>query len=202
MRLAGHPNGLPGTYEMWIGEGGTGQLYGELAQNDLERIGIHTTLKVASFPVYLQETGKPHTAQLLPTAGWLADFPDASAFIDPLFTSASATNGDAENRGFYRNPEVDRLAAQAHREQDPAERVRIFRRINSIVTGDAVWAFAYSSLKLEAWQPYVHGYRIHRVWTECYRDVWLDLPRQRLAQRLTRHGTLAGIEPAQLFGGH
>jgi ABC-type transport system substrate-binding protein len=201
LRLAGYSHGLPGTYELWLGEGPTAQLYGELAQADLEKIGIHTSLKVVSFPVYLEQTGRPHTAQLLPVAGWIADFPDPSAFVDPLFTSASATPTDAENRGFYRNPEIDELAQRAHREQDPAERERIFRRINSILTGDAVWAFAYSSLRLEAWQPYVHGYRIHIVWTECYRDVWLDLPRQRVAQRLTRHGALAGIVPVQLFGG-
>lgn len=195
MRLAGYPNGLPQPVEMWMSEGPTGVLYGELAQNDLERIGIHTTLKQVSFPVYLTETGKPHTAQMLPTSGWIADFPDPSSFVDPLFTSASASNGDAENRGFYRNPEIDELAARAHREQNPAERERIFRRINSILTGDAVWAFAYSSQRLEAWQPYVHGYRIHLVWTECYRDVWLDLPRRRADRRLQ-----AGLAPAAPLG--
>ena len=38
-------------------------------------------------------------------------------------------------------------------------------------------------LKTELHQAYVHGYVPHPVWSQDYRNVWLDLPRRRLADR-------------------
>src|SRR5690606_2724345 len=76
MRLAGHPNGLDEPVEVWVGEGDTGRAYGELVQQDLRAIGIQVEIKQVAFPIWLQETGKPGTAQML-IAGWSMDYPDA-----------------------------------------------------------------------------------------------------------------------------
>ena len=38
-----------------------------------------------------------------------------------------------------------------------------------------------NDLGAELWQPYVMNYHPHPVWTQNYRDVWLDLPRRRVA---------------------
>lgn len=192
MRLAGHPDGLREPVTVWIGEGATGKVYGELIQNDLGRIGIRVELKPVAFPVYLRETGRERTAQAL-YGGWSMDFPDPATFMDPLFHSRAATATDAQNKSFYRNPELDALLDRARSEIDRERRVAAYREANRIVTRDAPWAFVSSSIRLEAWQPYVRGYRIHLVWSECFRDVWLDLPRKRVAARYTRRGRLAGL---------
>jgi hypothetical protein len=47
------------------------------------------------------------------------------------------------------------------------------------IVADAPWAFVFSNLVTDVWQPYVHGYQVHPVWRPFYRDVWLDLPRRR-----------------------
>jgi ABC-type dipeptide/oligopeptide/nickel transport system permease subunit/ABC-type transport system substrate-binding protein len=214
MALAGHPvrcvprddggeecvaEGLEDEIDLWIGEGPTGQAYGALAQQDLARIGLRIRLRPVSFPVYLQETGRPQTVPLL-FGGWSMDFPDAASFLEPLFHSRSIHEHDSENRAYYRNPEVDALLDRARVERDPGQRVAIYREVSRILVEDAPWAFIFSNLKMEAWQPYVRGFRPHPVWEQMYRDVWLDLPRRRTAAALRRAGaqSFAALAP---FGG-
>ena len=180
MRLAGHPDELADPVEVWLGEGDTGRAYGELIQHDLAAIGIRVEIKQVAFPIYLQETGKPRTAQLL-LSGWSMDYPDPSNFLDVLFHSRSIHERDSTNRAFYSNPELDHLLDQARVEPDPARRHAMYQHAQEILVEDAPWAFVFSNLMMEMWQPYVRNYRPHPVWSNFYRDVWLDLPRQRWA---------------------
>ena len=62
--------------------------------------------------------------------------------------------------------------------RSPEERAAIYREASQIIVADAPWAFVMSQSQYEAWQPYVRGYRYHPVWSNMYRDVWLDLPRR------------------------
>jgi ABC-type transport system substrate-binding protein len=112
------------------------------------------------------------------------DFPDAASFLEPLFHSRSATETDASNRSFYRNPEVDALLDRARVEPDHERRMALYREASRIIVDDAPWAFLFSNLKVEAWQPYVRGFQPNPVWEEMYRDVWLDLPRRRFERAL------------------
>lgn len=194
MRLAGHPNGLREPVEFWVGEGDTGRAYGELLQNDLRAIGIEVAIKQVAFPIFLSETGKPRTAQML-LAGWDMDFPDAANFLDALWHSRSITPENSTNRAFYSNPELDRLLDDARVEQDRDRRRAMHREASRIIVDDAPWAFVNSDLMLEMWQPYVRGYRPHPVWSNLYRDVWLDLPRERWA---SRGGAIARLAAALL----
>lgn len=180
MRLAGHPNGLDEPVEVWLGEGDTGRAYGELIQQDLRAIGIEVEIKQVAFPVYLQETGKPRTAQMLLT-GWSMDYPDPSNFLDILFHSRSIADHDSENKAFYSNPELDRILDAARVERDPELRRSMYREASRVLIEDAPWAFTFSDLSMEMWQPYVRNYRPHPAWPNFYRDVWLDLPRERWA---------------------
>lgn len=208
MALAGHPvtcspneegvevctaAGLDAEFDLWIGDGSTGRDYGALAQQDLAAIGLRARLRPVSFPVYLRESGTPRTVQML-FGGWQMDFPDPASFLDPLFHSRSARDSDSSNRAFYRNPEVDRLLDAAHAETDEQPRIALYRDASRIIVDDAPWAFIFSNMKLEAWQPYVH-YAPHSVSENMYRDVWLDLPRRRVAQRLSRSRTFAALSP-------
>lgn len=180
MRLAGFPNGLSEPVEVWLGEGDTGRAYGELIQQDLAAIGITVRLKQVAFPIFLQETGKPRTAQMVFT-GWNMDFPDPSNFLDILFHSRAIHEQDSENKAFYSNPELDRILDQARIERDRDRRLELYRRASRIIVDDAPWAFTSSDISMEMWQPYVRNYRPHPVWSNFYRDVWLDLPRERWA---------------------
>ncbi|QQR88785.1 MAG: ABC transporter substrate-binding protein [Myxococcales bacterium] len=185
MRLAGYPEGLPEEVDMWIGHGNTGRFYGELTQQDLAKIGIKIRLKPVAFALYLEETGKPNRVPMM-MSGWSQDFPDPADFLDILFHSRAIHEHDSENRSFYRNPKLDALLDKGRIEQDKEKRRVLYLRASEILAQDAPWAFMWNDLKTEAWQPYVKGYTPHPVWSEMYRDVWLDLPRRRIAQAARR----------------
>jgi oligopeptide transport system substrate-binding protein len=182
MRLAGYPNGIQQEVELWIGHGSTGRFYGELTQQDLAKIGIKIRLKPVAFALYMEESGKPGRVPMM-ISGWSQDFPDPADFLDILFHSRAIHDHDSENRSFYSNPKLDALLDRARIEQDRDRRRQMYIRAQQIVVKDAPWAFMWNDVHLEAWQPYVKGYRPHPVWSQLVRDVWLDLPKQRVAQR-------------------
>ncbi len=185
MKLAGYPHGIAQEIDLWIGPGSTGRFYGELTQQDLAKIGIKIRLKPVSFPVYIEESGKPGRVPLM-ISGWSQDFPDPSDFLDILFHSRAIHEHDSENRSFYSNPKFDMLLDRARIEQDVQKRHQLYVKAQEIIVYDAPWAFMWNDLRFEAWQPYVKGYRPHPVWSQYVRDVWLDLPKQRIAQTSTR----------------
>jgi ABC-type transport system substrate-binding protein len=210
MALAGHPvseidghwvaAGLEGQHiEMWLTEGDAGRVWGELAQQDLAQIGLTIDVRQVSFPVWLSETGHRRTAPLL-LGGWSADFPDPSNFMDVLFHSRAIHPDHSENRSFYQRPEVDSLLDRARVERDHETRMGLYRDAMGIVVEDAPWAFILTNLKLYAWQPYVRGYTPHPIWDQMYRDVWLDLPRRRVASTLREAGAVT-FAPSAPFGG-
>jgi peptide/nickel transport system substrate-binding protein len=188
MRKAGFPEGLPDPVTMWISDSPAGRINGELAQADLAKIGIKLRLKPVSFPVYLEETGKPKTAQMS-TGGWSMDFPDASNFLS-LFSSSMKAERDSSNRSFYSDPWLDDLLARALVERDPQKRIIMYREADDFVADQAPWAFFANTQGAQAWQPYVKGYRPHPVSEMAIDNVWLDLPRKRVAEsrrRLREH---------------
>lgn len=207
MALAGHPvhqegehwvaDGMETPVEMWVGEGETGQMFGELTQQDLANIGIEVRIRQVAFPIYLQETGHRRTVQLM-LAGWSADYPDPSNFLDVLFSSSSIHETTSENRAFYHSDRVDQILARARIERDRDVRMGLYHDAVGMILEDAPWGFVFTDTKLEAWQPYVRGYRPHPVWDQMYRDVWLDLPRRRAELELRPLSAFAAMSP---FGG-
>ncbi|MGF1466143.1 MAG: ABC transporter substrate-binding protein [Sandaracinaceae bacterium] len=183
MRLAGFADGYPEPVDLWVAESDTSRLFGELVQADLARIGIDVRLRQAAFPVFIAQTGRPRTAPMT-FLGWTMDYPDAANFLDVLFHSRSIQDENSKNRAFYANAEVDRLLDEARQETERATRLALYRRASTLIAEDAPWAFAFSNTSLEVVQPYVKGYRPHPAWQYFFRDIWLDLPRRRVAERV------------------
>jgi peptide/nickel transport system substrate-binding protein len=197
MKRAGHPDGLSDPITLWTSDGSSARTYGELLQADLSKIGIEVLLKQVSFPVYLEETGKPKTAQMV-AGGWVMDFPDPSNLFN-LVSSAARSQHDSMNRSFFSDPKLDALLDRAIVERDQVRRAAMYREANDIVADAAPWAFHSNSQAAQAWQPYVKGYRPHPVYWLAVHDVWLDLPRRRVAQNDRRERqqklALAGFVP-------
>ncbi len=195
MRLAGVPDGLKDPVLLWGTDGTAGRAYGELLQSDLAKIGIQVRFKFVTFPVYLDETGRPKHAQIL-YGGWVMDYPDASNFLS-LMTSSTKAPEDAANRAFYSDPWLDKFLDEALIERDPVKRVAMYREANDFVAREAPWAFFANSVSPQAWQPYVKNYKPHPAYWIPVNDVWLDLPRKRIAE-LTRH-TAAALKRASFL---
>jgi ABC-type transport system substrate-binding protein len=193
MRLAGHPDGLAEPVTLWTTDGPAGRAYGELAQADLAKIGIALRLKPVSFPVYLEETGKPRTAQMV-SGGWVMDFPDPSNIL-PLVSSATKAEHDSTNRSFFSDPYLDELLERALIERDPQKRAAMYREGNDFVADQAPWAIFCNIQAPQAWQPYVRGYRPHPFYWIPVNEVWLDLPRKRIASIDRERAPLALLGP-------
>ncbi len=199
LRLAGLPNGLKDPITLWGVDSATMRTYGELLQSDLAKIGIRVEFKFVSFPVYLEETGKPRRAQMV-YLGWVMDYPDASNFLG-LVSSATIATENSSNRAFYSDPWLDKQLEEALVERDPVKRVAMYREANEFVAREAPWAFVANSVAPQAWQPYVKNYRPHPAYWLPVTEVWLDLPRRQVAALRSRAGLAlrrAGLLPWEL----
>jgi ABC-type transport system substrate-binding protein len=194
MRAAGYADGLPEPVTLWISDSPTGRAYGELAQSDLAKIGIALRLKSVSFPVYLEETGKPRTAQMV-AGGWGMDFPDPSNILALVSSSSKATR-DSSNRSFFSHPYLDELLDRAIVELVPQKRAAMYHEANDFVADQAPWAIFCNTQAPQAWQPYVRGYRPHSIYWMPVHEVWLDLPRKRIARLARMEALLALLGPA------
>ncbi|MFO0645588.1 MAG: ABC transporter substrate-binding protein [Polyangiales bacterium] len=192
MRLAGLPDGYPDEVELWIGEGESGLVYGQLIQADLARIGLRMRIKQASGSVYYSSLGQRHTVPMGFT-GWQMDFPDPSNFIEPSFHSRAIQPENSSNYAFYRNAELDRLLDRGHVEPDDARRIGLYQEAEQMLLRDAPWAFLYNAVELTAVQPYVRQWSLHPVWNYFPVDVWLDLPTQ--AWRAARRDLARALGP-------
>jgi ABC-type transport system substrate-binding protein len=198
LALAGFPRGLPGTVPMWVSDQPKSRIYGALAQSDLDNVGIHVELKAVSFPVYLASTTRRGVVPLF-AGGWVMDYPDAANFLN-LLHSRGISDESSANKAFYANPALDRLLDRALVERDAARRVALYREANDLVAHDAPWAFFANSAVSHAFQPYVREYRPHPTYWLYVNDVWLDLPRTRVAGRARRStSALALLSPLEVL---
>jgi peptide/nickel transport system substrate-binding protein len=198
LALAGYPRGLPGTVPMWVSDQPKSRIYGALAQSDLANVGIHVELKAVSFPVYLSSTTRRGVVPLF-AGGWVMDYPDAANFLGLLHSRGIAAES-SNNKAFYANPALDRLLDQANVERDPARRIALYREANDLVAHDAPWAFFANSAVSHAFQPYVRDYRPHPAYWLLVNEVWLDLPRARVARHSRRApSALALLSPLEVL---
>jgi ABC-type transport system substrate-binding protein len=164
-----------------------------MVEQALARIGIRMEIVQVSYPAYLALVSRRGQVQL-GFGGWSMDFPDASDFFEPTFSSGSIQNEESQNYSFYSNPELDRLLEKAHRELEPAARRAMYQRCEEIVRDDAPWAIGYRQRWYEIVQPYVHDYVTDAKHTEDVRFVWIDAEERRHAGR-RRRDVLASIRP-------
>ena len=93
---------------------------------DLEEVGIPAVLRPRDFADYgsFLVDGSPELFRL----GWIADYPSADAFLQPLFLS-----GEENNLTAVSNPDVDARLRAARAEPDPAKRADLYRQAEQLV---------------------------------------------------------------------
>lgn len=132
---AGYPDGFETT--IWTNENQQRMDIAEIAQNQLSAIGVKAEVKVMEWGAYLDGTANgEHDMFIL---GWVSVTGDPDYGLYPLFHSSQF--GDAGNRTFYSNPEVDALLDKARNSTDSNEREEAYMKVQQIVRDDAPWAF-------------------------------------------------------------
>lgn len=208
MRLAGYP------YDPETGEGGYpeeidyyalvdsfGQQTAEITQQELKRIGIRINLRLVGWPTMQALTGRRKTAEM-GTTGWHPDFPEPSNFFESTLSTDAISEENCQNSAFFSNHELDELMKKARVSKDQAERQRLYRRAESIVTEEAPWVFTHSQRYYEVTQPYVHGYHPHPVMTQRVRWSWIDTSQLQQKIACWLPGKRCGVAalPASLGG--
>ncbi len=96
---------------------------------------------------------------------WLADFSDATNFLDLLRT------GSPGNYAGYRNPKFDAAMAAAQKEPDPDKRAALLQAAHRIALADMPWVPIRFLSQTEAVGPRVGGY-VQNPW-DFNRSRWL-----------------------------
>lgn len=106
----------------------------------------------------------------LASSGWIADFDDASNFLDLLIT------GSGENNGSYSNPAFDALMARAQKQVDPNIRAQMLSKAEQMILDDYAVVPLYNSVTEDLVKPYVRG------WIPNAKDInhtrWLRIERK------------------------
>ena len=99
---------------------------------------------------------------------WIGDYPDPFTFLSIFRT------GDGNNRTGWSNAEYDRLLGASEFEPDPAERMRMLARAESILLEDGVVINIYHYVLTEMVKPYVRGLYPTVLDTHPLKHVWID----------------------------
>ncbi len=152
---AGYANGF--TTSIWTNDNPIRIRYAEIFQEQLAQVGITTRIEIMEFAPYLDRTAQgEHDMFML---GWVAVTGDADYGLYSLFHSSQF--GDAGNRTFWGNDEVDRLLDLAKESPDFAEREAAYARAQEIIFEEAPWVFLAFRDDLNATRAWVQGFVPH-----------------------------------------
>ncbi|NVJ20983.1 MULTISPECIES: ABC transporter substrate-binding protein [Myxococcus] len=102
---------------------------------------------------------------------WLADFPDPDTFLYFLLHSSAQTVYPLG----YRNPELDRITAEARVSIDPGLRQQLYVRAEHLFRDDCPLIPLYHERVHAAASSTVQGLRLHQTPPQVrYEDLWVD----------------------------
>ena len=132
MAEAGYPDGGV-TFEIGVSSN-TMDKVATVIQSQLAEIGIEVTIRMQEFGAFLSYlNGTEHEGFLL---GWSNCYnPDRTMSL--MFHSESEPASG--NRGYYSNPEADKLIDAAKAEMDWAKREPMYKELQKIITEDVAW---------------------------------------------------------------
>jgi len=129
------------------------------------QVYVDVRIRVADYQITLRNM-RQGQFQLAYTT-WLADFDDATNFLDLLRT------GNPNNYAGYRNPKFDAAMAAAEREPDPAKRARLMQGAEKIALADNAWLAIRFLNQSEAVGPRVGGYVPNARLASRSRWLWI-----------------------------
>jgi peptide/nickel transport system substrate-binding protein len=140
-------------------------------QQNLKEVGVDAKLVTFEWGTYLDKTGRgEHDMALL---GWTGDNGDPDNFLNVLLSSTTATETDALNIAYYKNPEVDKLLDQAQTTIDENERQDLYFQAQEMLVEDAPWVpIAYAKPPVGL-QDQVQGYHPNPTGGEPFNTIRL-----------------------------
>jgi oligopeptide transport system substrate-binding protein len=121
-----------------------------VVQQMFQQIYIDMTISSVEIAQHLQRM-QQHDFDIA-NAAWIADFNDASNFLDLLRTTAD------NNYGGYSNPKFDALMDKAQHTVDLKERGQLMEQAESLALREYAWLPCYFLLTMDIVQPWVKGW--------------------------------------------
>jgi peptide/nickel transport system substrate-binding protein len=137
------------------------QLQAAVIQQDLARVGIDLEVRSYEFATMYADVLKG-TFQMF-SLQWVG-----AAMVDPdilrrVFHSTQTPVNGGFNRGYYSNPEVDRLLDLAGTASSESERKQYYGAVQKIVAEDAPYISLWNRTNVAVAQPALHGLHLNAV---------------------------------------
>ncbi len=111
---------------------------------------------------------------------WIADYPDPDNFLYFLLNSSAQTIYPLG----YKNPELDRLTAEARVSIDPDLRYQLYRRAEELFEKDCPLIPLYHDRIYAVASPMVQALRLHMTPPQVrFEDLWVDTDGDALTAR-------------------
>ncbi len=146
-----------------VPRGGSGMLaplaMATAIQGDLAQVGVQARIESFEWNAYLARVndGLDGDADLAQMA-WMTNDPDTLPYL--ALRCGATPDAGGFNSGWYCNPAVDRLVAQARRATERTERARLYRELARVVQRDAPWVTVASWRQNLVLRDAVQGIRL------------------------------------------
>ncbi len=170
LAAAGYPNGIE--VELQVNNNPRHRAVAEAIQAQLMDLGIKLNLKILDWGVHLDMCERAETQMF--RMGWVVDYMDPDNFLFVLLHSDN--HGAKGNYSFYKNPEVDKLLAEARIETDWNKRMSLYRKAEQMIVEDAPWIFLFhysTSLLAQEWVKGIYLPAMGDYYTALY-NVWIN----------------------------
>lgn len=126
----------------------------EFFAKQMKDIGITINISTNTWPELVKKTNTK-SVQLFGMA-WGADYPDAENFFSLMYGPNEAPGTNSSN---YKNPEFDKLFAQATVLQDGPERTALYEKMNQLVAEQVPWIFCVHRTEVKLHQGWVKNFK-------------------------------------------
>ena len=122
MRKAGYPydpatntGGYPHVIPYLVYKQGLQEYMGQVLAQQLERVGLRLEIRVVNYPTFMALRGRRKGSAFGP-GFWIQDYPDALAFLEPMFTTKAISEEDSNNWSFLFESPLRRSRRQSPQE--------------------------------------------------------------------------------------
>lgn len=155
LKEAGFENGFETS--IWTNDNPVRGKIAEMVQAQLKEVGINAKIDTVEWGAYLERTAAgEHDMFIL---GWVTVTGDADYGLYALYHSTQ--HGDAGNRTFYTNPEVDKLLDLGKTEPDQAKREEAYKKAQELIVADAPQLFLYFQTQTTGANSLIKGFKQH-----------------------------------------
>ena len=170
MAKSGYPKGF--STKLMVGSGNQNELtMGQIVQSELAPLGIKVTLQQVNGAQEgtLQSTSQFQMSFLYDTTD-IIDPDELATFAAVGGTGAQGTHAEFTN---YNNKTVDSLVAQAEGVFSQAARIKLYNKMQDILSTDPPMAYLYYQPFQYAYSSKLHGFNVYPTGNYHFENVWL-----------------------------